>query len=179
MNIAGIPNSIIEQAEKAQALSDYHYNILVEALIGFRCPNDLASTIASTVLDSWYEALNVLAVDDVKGVPLNVQMLPVGMDTHVWLPTLFGVGVVDTVFSTDNYLAIERAFNELRGILISDIFRGLDTNEGCDLAIVVTPSCFLVPANDITLEDPAPLRMFSTLEASKAYSDQGSEWGSE
>lgn len=176
INLAGIPNLNIAKLERAQKRYGELKLHMYEQLKYAGYPEVACEYISDKVLMNWFEILHQQNVDDINGVPLNIQMLPLTMSsTEVIREAFANVQTeMSATIAPEGLEYIEHCWTQLRGDLIMTVFDGLDHDQGVDFAIELNPSVFLIPSNDEAAGTP-PLRMFSSIEAAHQYAERGWE----
>jgi hypothetical protein len=172
MNLSSLPTNILVNATQSQAIVDYHRDYVTELLLETNVYTEHeAIDLASKMLNSWYDTLFQQGVDDINGIPLTIEMLPVGVDSFILVERAFNKSGIHP-------LQVHHAvmcWNILRGDLYTNVFNHVESDGEVDLAITLGSTIWMVPDNNLGEDKYISLRLFSSKQAAQVYSDFGYE----
>lgn len=122
--------------------------------------------IAGKILCSWFEALLQEPTDDIRGIPLTIEMLPISTTSVLVIYEAIGHGYSDL-----DVAKIVVAWNDLRRQLYDEVFDPLDQGNPVEEFIHLSNTMYVVPDNDIELSSTLPLRLFTSKQAARMYEE--------
>lgn len=126
-----------------------------------------AGLYAQDLLEKWIEVFNSIPKDDVNGVPVSIELLPVGTRCMEVIERAFPeLGPME-------YEAINAAWCEMRGVIFTGFITTFldetaDIHEE-DLVFSFSDSLHLIPDNELTPETGIAMRMFTDVRKAIAY----------